>query len=38
MKFEDFQIIIPAAFVTPSGKADLNSNGDITKQNRNHTP
>ena len=37
MKFEDFQITIPAAFVTPSGIADLNSNGDITKHNRNHT-
>jgi hypothetical protein len=37
MKPEEFQIVIPTIFVTPSGVAD-NFNGDIMKQNSNHTP
>jgi hypothetical protein len=36
-KPEEFQIVIPAAFVTQSGSADLNSNGDIMKQSSNDT-
>jgi hypothetical protein len=38
MKPEEFKIVLPNAFVTPYGIADLNSNGDIMKQDSNHTP
>jgi hypothetical protein len=38
MKSEEFQIAIPAAFVTPSGIADLTSNGNTMQQNSNHIP
>jgi len=31
MKPEELQVIIPASFVTLSGIADLNSNGNIMK-------
>ena len=37
-KPEEFQIITPAAFVTFSGIADHNSNGNIMKLNSNHKP
>jgi hypothetical protein len=33
-KPEEFQMVIHTAFVKPSGIADLNSNGNITKDNR----
>jgi hypothetical protein len=31
MKSEKLQVTIPASFATPSGRADLNSNGNIMK-------
>jgi hypothetical protein len=36
-KPEEFQIVIPTTLVATSGTGDLNSNGDIMKQNSNHT-
>ena len=36
-KPEEFQIITPAAFETHSGITDHNTNGNIMKQNSNHT-
>jgi hypothetical protein len=36
-KPEEFQIVIPAAFVTPSGIVDLNFNGGVMKSDSNHT-
>jgi hypothetical protein len=37
-KPEEFQIVKPIAFITPCGIADINSNGNILKENSNHTP